>query len=157
VSDFYAAHDLPIHHSRSQVPTQIVESAWLSYTGDRRLARPISFLVLSSTLLKYVVRPRQLTSSALGYLLGPTIGSMLYTITHPAISRGNPSSLEVMDRAFFDHIKANRASPAFQSVNNPAPDFYGEKVGLLSIVICLRAREVDKRGQAGRIWSSCSS
>jgi len=33
-----------------------------------------------------------------------------------------------MDKAFYDHIKANRASPAFQSVNNPAPDFYGEKV-----------------------------
>lgn len=32
-----------------------------------------------------------------------------------------------MDRAFFDHVKANRASPEFQSVNNPAPDFYGEK------------------------------
>ena len=53
---------------------------------------------------------------------------MLYTATHPSISRGNPSPLEVMDRAFYDHIKANRASPAFQSVNNPAPDFYGEKV-----------------------------
>jgi len=33
-----------------------------------------------------------------------------------------------MDKAFYDHIKANRASPAFQSVNNPAPDFYGERV-----------------------------
>jgi hypothetical protein len=70
---------------------------------------------------------------ALGYLVGPTIGSMLYSLTHPTLSRGNPSPLEVMDRAFFDHIKANRASPAFQSVNNPAPDFYGEKVCLSMI------------------------
>jgi hypothetical protein len=65
---------------------------------------------------------------ALGYLVGPTIGSLLYSATHPSLARGSPSPLEVMDKAFYDHIKANRASPAFQSVNNPAPDFYGEKV-----------------------------
>jgi hypothetical protein len=53
---------------------------------------------------------------------------MLYSLTHPTLSKGSPSPLEVMDRAFFDHVKARRASPAFQSVNNPAPDFYGEKV-----------------------------
>jgi hypothetical protein len=66
--------------------------------------------------------------TALGYLVGPTIGSLLYSATHPSLARGSPSPLEVMDKAFYDHIKANRASPAFQSVNNPAPDFYGEKV-----------------------------
>jgi import inner membrane translocase subunit TIM23 len=33
-----------------------------------------------------------------------------------------------MDRAFFEHIKRNRVSPVFQSVNNPSPDYYGEKV-----------------------------
>jgi hypothetical protein len=66
--------------------------------------------------------------TALGYLVGPTIGSLLYSVTHPSLARGSPSPLEVMDKAFYDHIKANRASPAFQSVNNPAPDFYGEKV-----------------------------
>jgi len=69
---------------------------------------------------------------ALGYLVGPTIGSLLYSATHPSLARGSPSPLEVMDKAFYDHIKANRASPAFQSVNNPAPDFYGEKVCPLS-------------------------
>lgn len=66
--------------------------------------------------------------TALGYLIGPTIGSALFSLTHPSVSRGKPAPLEVMDRAFYDHIKANRASPEFQSVNNPAPDFYGEKV-----------------------------
>jgi hypothetical protein len=65
---------------------------------------------------------------ALGYLIGPTIGSALFSLTHPSLSKGNPAPLEVMDRAFYDHVKANRASPEFQSVNNPAPDFYGEKV-----------------------------
>ena len=64
----------------------------------------------------------------LGYLIGPTIGSSLFSLTHPALSRGNPAPLEVMDREFFNRIKRNRVDPSFQSVNNPAPDFYGEKV-----------------------------
>ncbi|ORX37652.1 mitochondrial import protein Pam17-domain-containing protein [Kockovaella imperatae] len=64
----------------------------------------------------------------LGYLIGPTIGSSLFSLTHPALSRGNPAPLEVMDREFFSRIKKNRVDPSFQSVNNPAPDFYGEKI-----------------------------
>jgi hypothetical protein len=63
---------------------------------------------------------------ALGYLLGPTLGSTLFSLTHPSLSRGN---LEVMDRELFARIRRNRVDPSFQSVNNPAPDFYGEKVG----------------------------
>jgi import inner membrane translocase subunit TIM23 len=35
-----------------------------------------------------------------------------------------------MDREFFHRISKRRGDPSFQSVNNPAPDFYGEKVGL---------------------------
>ena len=65
----------------------------------------------------------------MGYLLGPTLGSSLFSLTHPALSRGSPAPLEVMDREFFTRIARNRGDPRFQSVNNPAPDFYGEKVG----------------------------
>ncbi|KAK1923638.1 Presequence translocated-associated motor subunit PAM17, mitochondrial [Papiliotrema laurentii] len=69
---------------------------------------------------------------ALGYLLGPTLGSSLFSLTHPSLSRGNPAPLEVMDREFFQRISKRRGDPSFQSVNNPAPDFYGEKIVSLS-------------------------
>jgi hypothetical protein len=69
-----------------------------------------------------------LIPTALGYLLGPTLGSSLFSLTHPKLARGNPAPLEIMDREFFARIKRNRVDPSFQSVNNPAPDFYGEKV-----------------------------
>lgn len=36
-----------------------------------------------------------------------------------------------MDREFYHRIQKNRVDPSFQSVNNPAPDFYGEKVSRL--------------------------
>ncbi|ODN72864.1 presequence translocated-associated motor subunit PAM17, mitochondrial, variant [Cryptococcus amylolentus CBS 6039] len=68
----------------------------------------------------------------LGYLLGPTVGSGLFSITHPSLARGNPAPLEVMDREFYHRIKKNRADPRFQSVQNIVPDFYGEKVICLS-------------------------
>ena len=35
-----------------------------------------------------------------------------------------------MDRELFARIRRNRVDPSFQSVNNLAPDFYGEKVGI---------------------------
>ena len=49
-------------------------------------------------------------------------------MTHPKLARGNPPPLEVMDREFYHRIKSKRADPSRQSVTNPAPDFYGEKV-----------------------------
>ena len=76
----------------------------------------------------------------LGYLIGPTLGSSFFSLTHPALSRGNPAPLEVMDREFFNRIRRNRVDPSFQSVNNPAPDFYGEKVGLILQISLLRCR-----------------
>lgn len=65
---------------------------------------------------------------ALGYLLGPTLGSSLFALAHPKLHKGNPSPIELMDREFFRRIAKNRGDPRFQSVQNPAPDFYGEKV-----------------------------
>lgn len=67
--------------------------------------------------------------AALGYLIGPSVGATLFSLTHPSIARGNPAPLEVMDREFYHRIKKNRADPRFQSVQNIVPDFYGEKVG----------------------------
>lgn len=72
----------------------------------------------------------RLTKTALGYLIGPTIGSSIFSLTHPSLSRGDPAPLEVMDREFFSRISKRRGDPSFQSVNNPAPDFYGEKVSV---------------------------
>ncbi|EJT51330.1 integral to membrane protein [Trichosporon asahii var. asahii CBS 8904] len=65
---------------------------------------------------------------AFGWLLGPTVGNALFGVTHPKLSKGNPSPLEVMDREFFNRIKSRRVDPSRQSMNNPSPDFYGEKI-----------------------------
>ncbi|WWC65871.1 presequence translocated-associated motor subunit PAM17, mitochondrial [Kwoniella dejecticola CBS 10117] len=80
----------------------------------------------------YVYGGATLGCMALGYLAGPTVGSSLFSITHPSISKGKNSPLEVMDREFFNRIKRNRADPRFQSAQNIIPDFYGEKITSLS-------------------------
>ncbi|QSL64090.1 hypothetical protein MERGE_000245 [Pneumocystis wakefieldiae] len=36
------------------------------------------------------------------------------------------------ERDFFLHIQKNRVDPRYQSINNPVPDYYGEKIGSLS-------------------------
>jgi hypothetical protein len=54
-------------------------------------------------------------TAVFGYLIGPTLGSSLFSLTHPAHSRGKPSPLEIMDRELFEHIKRNRVDPQFQS------------------------------------------
>ncbi|KAL1412534.1 TIM23 complex component [Vanrija albida] len=68
------------------------------------------------------------SSMALGYLVGPSIGNGIFSVTHPKLARGNPPPLDIMDREFYHRIKSKRADPSRQSVNNPAPDFYGEKI-----------------------------
>jgi hypothetical protein len=37
--------------------------------------------------------------------------------------------MDVKERLFFQHIKRRRADPSRQSVQNPTPDYYAEKVG----------------------------
>jgi hypothetical protein len=33
------------------------------------------------------------------------------------------------EKEFLAHIKKNRVDPSFQSLSNPVPDYYGEKIG----------------------------
>jgi import inner membrane translocase subunit TIM23 len=39
--------------------------------------------------------------------------------------------MEIRDREFYAHIVKNRVDPSRQSVSNPVPDYYAEKVGSL--------------------------
>ncbi|KAL7425195.1 TIM23 complex component [Cryptotrichosporon argae] len=80
----------------------------------------------------YVYAGATLGCMALGYLVGPSLGSSLFSLTHPKLTRGSPAPLQIMDREFFHRIRARRVDPSFQSVNNPAPDFYGEKITSLA-------------------------
>ncbi|KAG9291004.1 hypothetical protein G9A89_012876 [Geosiphon pyriformis] len=59
-----------------------------------------------------------------GFLIGPVIGSSIWKLFH----RKEVRLMEQRDREFYQHIKQNRADPSLNSIRNPAPDYYGEKI-----------------------------
>ncbi|EIN07070.1 Pam17-domain-containing protein [Punctularia strigosozonata HHB-11173 SS5] len=63
----------------------------------------------------------------LGYLVGPSIGSTCWRLTHRRIM----PLYEARDKEFYRHLVNNRVDPSAQSTSNPVPDYYGEKIGSL--------------------------
>jgi hypothetical protein len=57
----------------------------------------------------------------LGSLIGPTIGSSLWRLTH----RRTMTLIDTRERDFYQRIAKNRVDPSYQSPTNPIPDFYG--------------------------------
>ena len=39
--------------------------------------------------------------------------------------------MEEKDKVFYDHVVKNRSDASLNSIRNPVPDYYGEKVGSL--------------------------
>ncbi|KAL0254730.1 TIM23 complex component [Diplodia seriata] len=60
-----------------------------------------------------------------GWLLGPAIGDGLFRIAYRRIGK----QIVEKEKQFFQRIKKFRVDPTQSSLNNPVPDFYGEKIG----------------------------
>ncbi|KAG0251869.1 TIM23 complex component, partial [Mortierella polycephala] len=63
-----------------------------------------------------------------GLAMGPVVGNMVFRTTH---SKAKPL-VDRMDTEFYKHIVRNRADPTANSVRNPVPDYYGEKIKSVS-------------------------
>ncbi|KAF9433117.1 TIM23 complex component [Entomortierella beljakovae] len=63
-----------------------------------------------------------------GLAMGPVVGNMAFRMTH---SKAKPL-VDMMDKEFYKHIVKNRADPTSNSVRNPVPDYYGEKIKSVS-------------------------
>ncbi|KAG0380033.1 TIM23 complex component [Mortierella sp. AD032] len=64
----------------------------------------------------------------IGLAMGPVIGNSVF---RAANSRAKPL-VDRMDTEFLKHIARNRADPAANSISNPIPDYYGEKIKSVS-------------------------
>ncbi|KAG8623490.1 hypothetical protein KVT40_008466 [Elsinoe batatas] len=60
-----------------------------------------------------------------GWLMGPFVGNAGFLLWNRRIK----DSIGKKERDFYNHIKRYRADPTSSSVNNPVPDYYGEKIG----------------------------
>ncbi|PGG97117.1 hypothetical protein AJ80_09737 [Polytolypa hystricis UAMH7299] len=63
--------------------------------------------------------------AAVGWLVGPVLGNGLWRVVHRKYSSG----VAAKEKEFFHRIKRYRVDPSANSVANPVPDFYGEKIG----------------------------
>ncbi|KAJ5108288.1 hypothetical protein N7456_004963 [Penicillium angulare] len=62
---------------------------------------------------------------AVGWLLGPVVGNGIWGMVH----RKYKGSVATKEKEFFDRIRRFRVDPSTNSIANPVPDYYGEKIG----------------------------
>ncbi|KAI5463678.1 Presequence translocated-associated motor subunit PAM17, mitochondrial [Mariannaea sp. PMI_226] len=65
-----------------------------------------------------------LAFTALGWLIGPTIGSYFFWLRYHKWK----TQMTIKEAEFFTRIKKHRVDPSNSSTSNPVPDFYGEKI-----------------------------
>ncbi|KAF9942987.1 TIM23 complex component [Mortierella alpina] len=69
-----------------------------------------------------------IAAGIVGLAIGPVVGNMVFRTAH---SKARPL-VDRMDKEFHKHIVKNRADPTANSVRNPVPDYYGEKIKSVS-------------------------
>ncbi|KAL4779571.1 Presequence translocated-associated motor subunit pam17, mitochondrial [Aspergillus varians] len=62
---------------------------------------------------------------AAGWLVGPFLGNAIWGL----VNRKYKGAVVVKEKEFFDRIKRYRVDPSSNSIANPVPDYYGEKIG----------------------------
>ncbi|KAJ5171216.1 uncharacterized protein N7500_003999 [Penicillium coprophilum] len=62
---------------------------------------------------------------AVGWLLGPALGNGIWGLVY----RKYKPSVNTKEKEFFDRIRRFRVDPSTNSISNPVPDYYGEKIG----------------------------
>ncbi|KAL4776933.1 Presequence translocated-associated motor subunit pam17, mitochondrial [Aspergillus nidulans var. acristatus] len=62
---------------------------------------------------------------AVGWLVGPFLGNAVWGL----VNRSYKKAFLVKEKEFFDRIKRYRVDPSSNSMTNPVPDYYGEKIG----------------------------
>ncbi|KAB8076936.1 mitochondrial import protein Pam17-domain-containing protein [Aspergillus leporis] len=62
---------------------------------------------------------------AVGWLMGPFVGNAVWGL----VNRRFRSAFMIKEKEFYDRIKRFRVDPSSNSIANPVPDYYGEKIG----------------------------
>ncbi|KAI8393969.1 mitochondrial import protein Pam17-domain-containing protein [Radiomyces spectabilis] len=59
-----------------------------------------------------------------GFLAGPVFADAFFKL----LNRKYVPEMDQRDKEFYEHIKRNRADARLNSIRNPVPDYYGEKI-----------------------------
>lgn len=60
----------------------------------------------------------------MGWMVGPFLGAGVWKWRNKDVVR----EVEIKEKEFFKRIKKHRVDPAGSSMQNPVPDYYGEKI-----------------------------
>ncbi|KAJ9659186.1 TIM23 complex component [Coniosporium apollinis] len=63
--------------------------------------------------------------TVVGWLIGPFFGNAVFNVWY----RGLRRDIAWKEREFYARIKKYRVDPSSSSIQNPVPDYYGEKIG----------------------------
>lgn len=70
-----------------------------------------------------------LCTGFIGFMFGPSlIGDPLFSV----LNRNTMATYRIKQKLFLKHIAKMRVDASRQSMNNPVPDYYGEKIGSLN-------------------------
>ncbi|KAI9787942.1 MAG: TIM23 complex component [Peltula sp. TS41687] len=62
---------------------------------------------------------------AMGWLAGPFLGNAVFNLVNQRVK----DQMALKEKGFYARIKRFRVDPSSQSLSNPVPDYYGEKIG----------------------------
>lgn len=123
----------PPHSCDAQEPLYVYGALTIASTGlgvSSTLSPPRPVVIMIDLFLTtdapswYLAPPSQPKQ----YLIGPSLGSSIWSLFH----RSKLPELNRKDAAFYEHIKRRRVDPSRTNMQNPIPDFYGEKICELS-------------------------
>lgn len=64
------------------------------------------------------------TFTGAGWLIGPGLGSFVFGLVYRSGARG----MKIKEKDFFGRVRRYRVDPSTSNVQNPVPDYYGEKI-----------------------------
>ncbi|PLW04723.1 hypothetical protein PCANC_06008 [Puccinia coronata f. sp. avenae] len=76
----------------------------------------------------YVYGLATLGCGFLGYLVGPSVGHAFFRLR---VSTPTLRAIQERNAQFYQHIRRHRVDPAQSILNNPLPDWHGERIGSL--------------------------
>ncbi|KIW03291.1 uncharacterized protein PV09_05504 [Verruconis gallopava] len=73
----------------------------------------------------FVIGGAFIGSALLGWLMGPFFGTAAFNLTYRSLT----PQIAQKEKEFYNRIKKFRVDPTSSSMQNPVPDYYGEKIG----------------------------
>ncbi|KAI9314090.1 mitochondrial import protein Pam17-domain-containing protein [Dichotomocladium elegans] len=106
----------------SSIPSAAVSSfGAMAYLSQLEIDPTVTFFGLDPLMATGIA---SVGAGFCGYFAGPVFANLLFKTFNSKVSH----AMELRDKEFYEHIKANRVDASLQPLNSSLPDYYGEKI-----------------------------